>query len=446
MKTARIPKGNGKFRVVYCPSNEEKAIYKSYMGDINRRVEQLPTADCIHGFMRHKSPVTMAMAHVGHAWTITMDLKDFFPSCTRERLKGKIKGKILDAVLVDNHAAQGLPTSPALANLAASDMDKAILRMLKRKNKRCVYTRYADDIAISGDNIDIIDTIINDVKKIASKCGWTIHPQKTHVYHASKGRRIICGVSVGEFDIQPTRKMKRKLRAAKHKSDLEIHGAYNSFMGLGEWCKLKTPKPAPKKCVIFQSDSDVLTEVKSVCEAWNLKRVDISKVQSSGEIIKVGDNAVIVDDPVLMLGMSTYTTGWVSCMRHPHGQYRRGTIFWTHLRGTRIATIFDDKKGMHGGVERPLMKARALIHELRDNGVMVYDKFYGSPDQIEILKNELKKFGALSVSEARKKYPGAKVVGHAPVKHKPYFDSMKSSTTKAKTGQWRGKKVRVVHL
>ena len=70
--------------------------------------------------------------------------------------------------------------------------------------------------------------IIRDVDKILKSYDFYLN-NKTKLQFASNGRRVITGVSVGEFDIKATRRIKKKLRAAIHKSNV------NSVLGLVNW-------------------------------------------------------------------------------------------------------------------------------------------------------------------------------------------------------------------
>jgi len=78
MKIVNIPKGNGKFRTIYVPNKQEKAHLRSLVWKIADRAEKACPKEVPHGFMRKRSPVTNAQAHVGHEFTLTMDLRDFF--------------------------------------------------------------------------------------------------------------------------------------------------------------------------------------------------------------------------------------------------------------------------------------------------------------------------------------------------------------------------------
>lgn len=95
---------------------------------------------------------------------VRLDLKDFFddvgPGDFYRYLPrtSETQGLIANHVLFmaqafpDGAARQGLPTSPAIANIAASGMDrdiKALARQHGRFEHSFVYTRYADDLTFS---------------------------------------------------------------------------------------------------------------------------------------------------------------------------------------------------------------------------------------------------------------------------------------------------------
>jgi hypothetical protein len=141
-----------------------------------------------------------------------MDLQSFFDHVRIEHLVGKIPEKYMRHVLIDGAARQGLPTSPAAANVAATDLDADIVAELDGNGR---YTRYADDLTISSDSSLVIDMLRHRIPGLARRYGWTIHPDKTHVQHAAAGRRIITGIAV-DSAIRPTRRTRRRLRAARH--------------------------------------------------------------------------------------------------------------------------------------------------------------------------------------------------------------------------------------
>jgi len=422
MKVVQIPKKDGRFRTIYVPDREEKRQLRLLLGDLRRKAERLCDPSVVHGFMRGKSPVTNALAHVGHQYTVTLDLEDFFDSVTEEKLRGKLSKEQLELVLVDGAARQGLPTSPLVANIAACDMDKAILKWIRQSGKDVVYTRYADDLAFSFDDPELVPVVITKVTEIVRRCGFRVNPAKVRVQWAGAGRRVICGVAVDDHGIYPTREVKRKLRAALHQGNID------SARGLEEWCKLKPPNPRRAQAKMEAEGIEGLRKL------WKLRKIDIEgaltkKVQQDRNL---GDDCYITNDPAYFFGMSTFTTGWTSCMRQPDGQYAKGVVTWLMLPGTSVAVFLSKHTMTIGNVERRKMRARCLVHQLRD-GTLVYDRLYGNPDDTPVLARKLEEAGYIPI---RKAPSGVYVVGNVPANlPMPYCDNLKKETVRLKNGK-----------
>lgn len=237
MKTVRIPKGGGAYRTVYVPSPAEKAALRRLLPDLEARAARACPPGVCHGFARGRSPVTNAAAHVGRSFTLSFDLADFFDSVTAETLGGLLPPRLLARVLVDGAARQGLPTSPAVANLAASRLDRLVLA-LRARGADFTYTRYADDLAFSYDDPALTDVLLAEVPAAALACGFRVNDRKTRLQAAAAGRRVVTGVAVGPDGLYPTRAARRRLRAALHRGDPR------AAAGLAEWCRLVPPRPA----------------------------------------------------------------------------------------------------------------------------------------------------------------------------------------------------------
>jgi len=91
---------------------------------------------------------------------------------------------------------QGAPTSPMLANLAAINIDEALLNYSQKFG--FVYTRYADDITISARDIPSnlsIDTIHNQIVKIIFDQGFKVNTKKTSIARPGS-RKVVLGLLV----------------------------------------------------------------------------------------------------------------------------------------------------------------------------------------------------------------------------------------------------------
>jgi RNA-directed DNA polymerase len=88
--------------------------------------------------------------------------------------------------LLDPHLPQGTPTSAALANLCAFGLDLRLEGLAHALGAR--YTRYADDIVLSGDAHlrTAMPRIQAWVGHIAREEGFTLNPRKTRCLTAAE--------------------------------------------------------------------------------------------------------------------------------------------------------------------------------------------------------------------------------------------------------------------
>lgn len=283
MKIITIPKGNGRFRTIYCPSPEEKKRSASWIKLVQAKLMVQPQVDVIHGFMPGRSPVTNAIAHIGWEYSLSFDLEDFFDSVQHDHLSRFVELKLNPGIekdcFYDGAARQGLPSSPVIANLAAAPMDEQICKLITkgRLGRNFVYTRYADDLTFSFNHPSVGEMLKVYVPQIVESFMFTINPAKTHLQSAKAGRRIITGVAVDKTRVYPTREVKRRLRAMRHQlanglrprgrnrligkvieakrrgsSTNFKHLLINGYQGLIEWSRLRVPedyKPLTKSSV-----------------------------------------------------------------------------------------------------------------------------------------------------------------------------------------------------
>jgi hypothetical protein len=95
------------------------------------------------------------------------------------------------------HLPQGAPTSPAIANLAAFPLDVRLTALAGSWGGR--YTRYADDLAFSGDRGWGTGTsrLLDAVEEIVRDEGFRLNPGKTGVMPRA-GRQTLGGLVVNQ--------------------------------------------------------------------------------------------------------------------------------------------------------------------------------------------------------------------------------------------------------
>jgi retron-type reverse transcriptase len=180
-----MPKRSGGFRLLEIPKPRLRALQRRLLHEL---IEYVPPHEAAHGFRTRHSCATSARQHVGQQVVIRMDLQDFFVSVSSLRIialfrtlgypegaarvltglcTSQVPPSIFDTKdpgkyefeqprpdwitrkrLRSPHLPQGAPTSPALANLCAFNLDVRLQAAAESLGAR--YTRYADDLVFSG--------------------------------------------------------------------------------------------------------------------------------------------------------------------------------------------------------------------------------------------------------------------------------------------------------
>ena len=172
--------------------------------------------DCVHGFVKKRNIVSNAKKHLNKKIILNIDIKDFFESINLNMVKDVFNSlgfdenisEILSKITTYNdRLVAGFSTSPVIANLYCRDMDEEIIRICSEYN--ITYTRYADDITLSGDTVDIL----YNLQEVLDKYGFKINKLKTKKYYKGNGQ-YVTGLSV-EDSIMPRipKNIKKRLRA-----------------------------------------------------------------------------------------------------------------------------------------------------------------------------------------------------------------------------------------
>lgn len=436
MRVIKIKKRSGGERIIYAPSPEEKLKFKTLLGEIRPPLSLLEHA---HAFLPNRNIVTNALPHIGKRVTISFDIEKFFDSVKPEMVAKFVPVKVIRECFIDGAPRQGLPTSPMIANIAATALDKAIVKALYKEFPpgEVVYTRYADDISISVDTHLQLHKVVDIVKDCVCRCGFSLNERKTKIQFARKGRREICGVMVDDTGVHISRKTRRYIRAVRYylrkvltgriqvpdvEKDQLIERLTNKLAGLLEFSMLKLPNKGRKEPPLKQK----YQEARTIAKAFGLRPPQM--VQKAIPEQKLEEGYYITNDPVYFYGMSEFTDNWTSCMRLAKGSRSRGVVFWQRHPGVSIAYKESDLVVSVAGVRRPAMAARALVYALR-NGLQVFGRVYGkSMDDRQDLMNVLERHGFKNIESLGccKDTPkeGLLVVGN--VSHrlaKPYFDN-----------------------
>jgi RNA-directed DNA polymerase len=213
-----IPKGKS-FRQIEAPRVGLKFIQKWLSIHFEHKWKAHPA---VHGFVKGRSHITAARVHLNARWVISVDLENFFPSTkidTVEEALRKLGYKtdtsisILSSLLCfKRRLSQGAPTSPVISNIALSDIDDKISSIAQKCGAR--YTRYADDIVLSGTS-NLPENIGLSIKNVFEETCWRLSERKTSMVQLPQ-RLKVHGLLVHGEKIRLTKGYRNKLRAFNH--------------------------------------------------------------------------------------------------------------------------------------------------------------------------------------------------------------------------------------
>jgi retron-type reverse transcriptase len=217
-----IPKRSGGKRLISSP----KPKMRQAQSWINLNIlNQLKPSIYCYAFRPNTSIVDNAKQHMNKKVVIKLDIKDFFPSITFNRVRGyfeflgynpgvstvlallctdaprvrvTIKGRSQIVAVGARSLPQGACTSPAIANLTASRLDARLAGLIKTFNGDWSYTRYADDLTFSTSNPEPeIGKLIAAVNHISNDEKFVIKSEKTRIMRAPR-RQSVTGLLVGD--------------------------------------------------------------------------------------------------------------------------------------------------------------------------------------------------------------------------------------------------------
>jgi RNA-directed DNA polymerase len=188
------PKKHGGTRTIKPPNLNLRKIQRIILDKILYKHTQL---DCVYGLSKNKSILDNAKFHQKNAseQLLILDIENFFPSVPKKRINNIFKNlgfnKENSSILtklctIDGSLPQGAPTSPYLASMVCLKLDKEIFTYCKRRG--FIYTRYFDDISISGKNIS--DKNIKQIERIISRHGFNCNKDKREFFDFNTDKTI----------------------------------------------------------------------------------------------------------------------------------------------------------------------------------------------------------------------------------------------------------------
>lgn len=226
-----IPSGN-KTRFINAPNGRLKYLQSKISEFLGAMYTPRKST---HGYVKKKSIVTNAWVHAAKRYVINLDLQDFFPSITRNRVLGLLRSLgissevseiICNICCYNENLPQGAPSSPVLSNMICFSLDRALHHFCRVH--KLIYTRYADDITISTNGSPLaifaiglpksgklaLSDLSEDLVREISVSGFLLNPEKIR-FSAGSDKKIVTGLIVNEFP-NVSRKYIRNIRATLH--------------------------------------------------------------------------------------------------------------------------------------------------------------------------------------------------------------------------------------
>jgi RNA-directed DNA polymerase len=237
-------KRSGAIRLIESPKPRLKSLQRRVLAQVLNPIPAHPDA---HGFMRGRNIRTFVAPHVGRPVVLRMDIQDFFPSfrapriyalfrtagysehiadllaglCTNlvpraawNRLSLDISPEVschAQTLYARRHLPQGAPTSPALANICFYRLDCRFAGLAAAAGAR--YTRYADDLAFSGDDnfARNAERFSLHVAAILLEEGFHANHRKTRIMRQGQ-RQLLTGIVTNQC-MNPVRRDYDRLKA-----------------------------------------------------------------------------------------------------------------------------------------------------------------------------------------------------------------------------------------
>jgi retron-type reverse transcriptase len=220
-----LPKRKGGTRRITAPAPLLKAIQRRLLDVVFANV---PCHRAATGFRAGVSIADNARPHVGRKVVVNVDLQGFFPNTRFKRLRRAVervlprrlgeeaRRLVVDICAMDGGLPTGAPTSPAIANIVMTPVDRALAKVAARHG--VAYTRYADDLTLSGD--DPL-RLLPFLRQLVGELGYSLDPKKTNIFRRGR-RQVVTGLVVND-KVSVPRRLRRRLRAAVHR--VALHGA-----------------------------------------------------------------------------------------------------------------------------------------------------------------------------------------------------------------------------
>lgn len=230
-KTHTIVKRNGRgLRLISQPTAELKFVQKML---VQKELADLILAPAATAYVNGLSIVDHAKPHAKNRYLLKLDFQNFFPSLKSIALSHCIEKlnrystdeidilvRLLCRLNKNSDCLElsiGAPSSPFISNWVMKEFDEQIQGFCNRN--QIIYTRYADDLALSSSEPKILDVAKEFITETLAKLGYLglkLNEEKT-VNVSKKFKRELVGLVLANAGtVSIGRGKKRLLRAKVH--------------------------------------------------------------------------------------------------------------------------------------------------------------------------------------------------------------------------------------
>lgn len=166
-------------------------------------LERRPCHDAAKAYIKDRSIRSNARLHRGQSVVLKVDVKNFFGSISDFHIfnifkqigfTNAVSMGLSQICCLNGCLPQGAATSGYLSNILLFDFDVQMLQFCRERNLR--YSRYADDIAISGEDVQH-EAVIGRIAELLSVNNLKINKNKTKIMYRLN-RQKITGVVVND--------------------------------------------------------------------------------------------------------------------------------------------------------------------------------------------------------------------------------------------------------
>ena len=270
-----IPKQNGNPRVIYQASPELKSLQYWVREKI---LKFLPVSDAAFAYQTGSSIKRHADFHKNAYFIFHTDIKNYFPSIHDEMLtnilmehqdrlqaKGMWFEDICDVVAKicfrNKQLCIGTVSSPMISNIVAYKFDESVISYCEKQGYR--YSRYADDIYISG-NSYIPESTEEFIKNCLCSYGFRMNISKTW-FKSKKSRRKITGLIITDTgQVSVGMETRKKIKGMIYQCLVNGNGSPSKILGYLAYLKDVEPQTYNKFIIKYSTycNGDVISVIR----------------------------------------------------------------------------------------------------------------------------------------------------------------------------------------